>query len=387
MILKQEEIRFIFNPYVLLPGDILLMNTYEERLRAKMGCKYEHAAIYIGDAHLMEANGSHVLMSHIYSYAFREQDHACVLRLRKASPIKLQDIARSSRKQMGREYVNTNQFRYVRALKNTDQKDLSNRSFCSRLVAQSYSMEGIQLLPNADYCEPDDFLNSELLEVVPNAIVPFTEDLTTVVMNNQAQREATEIDSPNAELFSALGQLFEQDIQDLGQASMAVLNQPEKAQDAIEVVKQSRMFKHMEDVKRDTPWIFDDDQFFANYEDIDRALHFLYSQMNHYDNTILPYYKELHLQLITIAYYYPQCKFHEFLRDYIKAMVEEAVICRKRFEELYVETFSRYEKEFVSFVDRFGFYSNFEYKDTPTDISFLFNDLMKAWAKQDEQKK
>lgn len=50
MILKEHEIKYIFNPSVLLPGDILLMNTYEERLRKMMKCKYEHAAIYLGDA-------------------------------------------------------------------------------------------------------------------------------------------------------------------------------------------------------------------------------------------------------------------------------------------------------------------------------------------------
>ena len=85
MILKETEIKYIFNPYVLLPGDILLMNTYEEIFREKMKCQYEHAAIYVGNAYFMEANGAHVVMNHIYSYAFREQNHACVLRLKKYS--------------------------------------------------------------------------------------------------------------------------------------------------------------------------------------------------------------------------------------------------------------------------------------------------------------
>jgi len=30
----------------------------------------------------MVANGAHVVMNHIYSYAFREQDDACVLRFK-----------------------------------------------------------------------------------------------------------------------------------------------------------------------------------------------------------------------------------------------------------------------------------------------------------------
>lgn len=74
-------------------------------MRARMKCKYEHAAIYIGDAFLMEANGTHVVMSHIYSYAFREYEHTCVLRLKKSSPFILKEVARNARKQMGREYV------------------------------------------------------------------------------------------------------------------------------------------------------------------------------------------------------------------------------------------------------------------------------------------
>ena len=184
MIVPQDEIKYIFNPYNLLPGDILLMNTYEEDMRARMKCKYEHAAIYIGDAFLMEANGVHVVMSHIYSYAFREFDHACVLRLKKASTLTLKEIARNARKQMGREYVNRMQLRLVSKYKNTEKQDESNKSFCSRLVAQSYFYEGIKLLPNADFCEPDDFLKSDLLESVPDAITEFHEDLAKVVMNN-----------------------------------------------------------------------------------------------------------------------------------------------------------------------------------------------------------
>ena len=377
MILPKEEIKYIFNPYKLLPGDILLMNTYEERLRNKMGCKYEHAAIYIGDAYLMEANGAHVVMTHIYSYAFREADHACVLRLKKFSPITLQNIARASRQQMGREY-STRPFLRVRDFKNTDQKDNGNRSFCSRLVAQSYMEENVAIVPNADYCEPDDFLHSELLEQVSDAIVPFTDKMEKVVMNNQRLREANEIDSPNAELFKSLSQLYDVDIQDLTQFQLASFRNPELDESAIGIIKASRMFKHMDDVMRDIPWIMDDTDFLNHYKDSDAALHFLYSKMNHYDHTILPCYKELHLQTIAIAMYFPKSKVAIFLRDYIKQMVEDAVSCRKRFEKLYVVMFHERQQDFVRFIEKYGFYTEFEYVDQPTDISFILHDMMKA---------
>ena len=384
MILPKEEIKYIFNPYKLLPGDILLMNTYEERLRNKMGCKYEHAAIYIGDAYLMEANGAHVVMTHIYSYAFREADHACVLRLKKFSPITLQNIARASRQQMGREY-STRPFLRVRDFKNTDQKDNGNRSFCSRLVAQSYMEENVAIVPNADYCEPDDFLHSELLEQVSDAIVPFTDKMEKVVMNNQRLREANEIDSPNAELFKSLSQLYDVDIQDLTQFQLASFRNPELDESAIGIIKASRMFKHMDDVMRDIPWIMDDTDFLNHYKDSDAALHFLYSKMNHYDHTILPCYKELHLQTIAIAMYFPKSKVAIFLRDYIKQMVEDAVTCRKRFGELYVVMFHERQQDFVRFIEKYGFYTEFEYVDQPTDISFILHDMMKASFKSENK--
>lgn len=382
MIVPQEEIKYIFNPYNLLPGDILLMNTYEEDMRARMKCKYEHAAIYIGDAFMMEANGAHVVMSHIYSYAFREYEHACVLRLKKSSPLILEEVARNARKQMGREYVNTMQFRYVRAYKNTDKQDESNKSFCSRLVAQSYLFEGIQLLPNADYCEPDDFLTSELLEVVPNTITEIHEDLAKVVMNQQQQREETEIESPNAELFHELSKLYGLNIQDLGQALLPSQSRPELNERAIEIIKSSKMFKHMEEVKATSSWLFDDAQFLSHYTNVQEALHFLYSRMNHYDNTIIPYYKELHLQMIILAHYFSQNTLFVFMRDYIKEMVEEAITCRTRFADLFMLLAKERLTETFAFIKQYGLYRDIEYKPKPVDIGFLLKDIMKVYEKQ-----
>lgn len=380
MILPKEEIKYIFNPYILLPGDILLMNTYEERLRNKLGCQYEHAALYIGDAQLMEANGSHVVMTHIYSYAFREYNHACVLRLKKYSPITLQNIARNSRMQMGRAY-STRPFIHVREYKNTDQHDAGNRSFCSRLVAQSYAKENVRIVPNSDYCEPDDFLQSELLEDVRDAVVPFTEDLEKVVMSNQELREEKETDNPIAEMFQPLGQLYNQDIQDLNQFLLSAIRMPEHDESAIEIIKSSSMFKHKVAVIRETPWLMEDEDFLKHYSDTDAAMHFLYSQMRQYDNTIIPDYKELHLQTIVITMYHPESKVAIFLRDYIRQMVDDAIEFRERLADIFVLMFNERKDEFVKFIKKYGLYADFEYVDKPTDISFIFHEMMKATAR------
>ena len=330
----------------------------------------------------METNGAHVVMSHIYSYAFREHNHACVLRLKKLLPLTLKGVARNALKQMGREYVDTIQFKYVREYKNTDKQDESNKSFCSRLVAQSYLAEGIQLLPNADFCEPDDFLTSDLLEPIPDTITEFHEDLAKVVMNQQQMREANEIESPNAELFQELGKLYGQNIQDLGQALNPSLSHPELNDKAIEIIKLSKMFKNMEDVKATTPWLFDDEQFLSHYANTEGTLHFLYSSMNHYDHTILPDYKELHIQMIMLAHYFPQNTLFVFMRDYIKIMVDEAITCRIRFADLFILLAKERTTETLAFIDQYGLYRDIEYKPQPVDIGFLIKDIMKAYQKK-----
>lgn len=378
MTLKETEIKYIFNPYVLLPGDILLMNTYEENFREKMKCQYDHAAIYVGDAYFMEANGAHVVMNHIYSYAFREKNHACVLRLKKYSGKNLSNIARNARKQMGREYANTRELIYARLRKDSDIKDSSNRSFCSRLVAQSYAGEGINVLPNADYCEPDDFLKSDRLTIVEDGVVSASKDLLNVVINNQKFREEEEIESPNAEMFKELSGLYEEDIQDLTQFLKVSINKPHLDEQAIDVVKSSDMFKHIIMINKEMPWFMEDKRFLSHFEDVDKGMHFLYSQMNHYDHTILPDYKELHLQLIVIAYYQPQSKLIGFLKDYIADMVDEAITCRKRLAELFELMILTHKEALKAFFDKYGIYTEYEYIDKPTDISFILEEVMKC---------
>lgn len=382
MIIPKDEIKYIFNPYNLLPGDVLLMNTYDERLREKMGCKYEHSAIYLGDAYLMEANGAHVVMSHIYSYAFRDIEHACVLRLKNSSQYTLENIARKAREQMGRGYIDTRKFLHVRANKNTDKRDDCNLSFCSRLVAQCYQSAGIELLPNADYCEPDDFMSSDKLEIVENGISSFTDDLATVVINQQKFREEHECDSPNAELFQELSDLYGCNIQDLGQALMPSQTRPKLNDKAIEIIKASRMFKHLDDVKRETPWVLENSQFLDYYsEKVEKALHFIYSGMNHYDNTIIPNYRELHMQMLILANNYPGNSLYVFMKDHITKMVEEAIFFRERLTDLFLLLASERSTETSEFIEKYGIYKGLYYKPKTIDISFIFNDIMKALYK------
>lgn len=104
--------------------------------------------------------------------------------------------------------------------------------------------------------------------------------------------------------------------------------------------------------------------------------------MIHYDNTIIPYYKELHLQMIMLTYYFPQNTLFVFMRDYIKEMVEEAITCRTRFADLFMLLAKERSTETFAFIEQYGLYRDIEYKPKPVDIGFLLKDIMKVYEKQ-----
>ena len=235
MVVPKEEIKFVFNEPVMQPGDILLMNTYESQRRLMPGCQYDHVAIYLGDAFLMEADGTGVVMNHIYSYAFREEMHGCILRLKKSSPRIIDDSLFWIRSRMAMEF-GTQQARMVNALKNSDKKDQSNRTFCSRLVAQAYHQGGIDIVANPDYCSPDDFLLADCLEKIEPSLQPFIEEMTMTVMNGQYERNNSEWNICLAEMFQEFSKFYGDDIQTMDQFLVSAVHHTDKDTAAIELL-------------------------------------------------------------------------------------------------------------------------------------------------------
>ena len=107
-------------------------------------------------------------------------------------------------------------------------------------------------------------------------------------------------------------------------------------------------------------------------------MHFLYSQLNHNDHTILLYYKELHLQTIVLAKNYSQIKLLVFLRDIIKQMVEDAATCRKRLEALYILMFYQRKDDFELFIKKYGLYFGFKYHEQPINLDFILREMIKS---------
>lgn len=369
MVVEKDDIRFVFNEFIMQPGDVLLMNTYESQRRLMPGCKYDHAAIYLGDAYLIEADGLGVFMNHVYSYAFKESDHGCVLRLKNGSQRVIDNALHWVKGQMAMEF-GAHQARMVEHNKNSEVHEKSNRTFCSRLVAQAFHEGGVDLVHNPDFCAPDDFLASEYLEVVEPSLQPFTEEMSMTVMNGQEQRNKPDWNMCLAEMFMSMGDFYKEDIQTIDQLFVAAVHHTDVDETAIELLMQQKWMTHpVEQTKQIWPWFGDDDSFFAHFPSTEDVMFFLRNQILHYDKTYLPIFRENALNVWIFSRLRMDSKVVKVLSEHFDAILKEAISVRKRLADLYIEAFVRDEEGFLNFCKKYGHERSFEYKEGQIDIT------------------
>lgn len=380
-----EEIKYVFNGAVLQPGDILLMNTYHEVQRKVMerysgSCIYDHAALYIGDAFLMEANGLGVVMNHIYSYGFKAENDACIMRLKNQSPVTISNVIYNAKAFMGMEF-DGNEAHAVPANKNTDKEDTSNRTFCSRLVSQCFSDEGINLFKNPNYCSPDDFLTCELLEKIEPSLMPFTSEMEVTVENAQKQRVDFKSATYWAIPFQQLSSLYGEDIQTMAQLIAAASRHIENDESALSIIADNHLFEPVEDRKANWPWLDNDDDFFNHYPTTEKQMFFLSCQFLHFDLTYLPSLKQNFASISVAESMCPQSKVIERIAQGFKDILDETIQTRKRLAELYWSVAKRDKEGFKNFIAEYGLYKEFEYVETPISIDHILHDMMKVSSK------
>lgn len=163
----------------LIPGDIVLSrHTFglgiekisdvvtSKIIRTGSQGEYSHAMLYLGQT-IVHAQKPGVFSLNPQRLYVSAPDDLCVLRhlhLTEEAKCKIANYARS---QVGTLYSTSEAITTV-ILHKTNVCSLTRQQFCSRLVAQSYLVAGIQLVSNVDYCAPGDFLRSEALYLVPD---------------------------------------------------------------------------------------------------------------------------------------------------------------------------------------------------------------------------
>jgi hypothetical protein len=161
------------NDQRLQVGDIILTsssNKVSKAVRRATNSEISHAMIYVQHSSVIDATADGVHSSNIQRIFF--EDDSIVIALRPRSSLddetvrKITDFARAA---TGTEYSKSEAIGVVaRRMRRVG----SGKQFCSRLAAQAYAFAGISLVPDADYCSPEDLRKSERLVEIEDVLLP-----------------------------------------------------------------------------------------------------------------------------------------------------------------------------------------------------------------------
>lgn len=193
----------------------------------------------------------------------------------------MQNLITFCREQLGKGYSVWEAKRTL-TFKDTEEGPKSNETFCSRYVASAYKSQGYIIVKNAYYCEPDDFLKSDLLIKIEDAVQEVSKEMIPVIMENQSIRE-----NPNTilqEAFDQFSKLFGGSIQSMDELLLASIHHPELDVEAINILENETQlfFKPEEETRKAWPWFDDDEAFFVNFSTPESYLFFILNQFLHY---------------------------------------------------------------------------------------------------------
>lgn len=149
------------------PGDILFTarpGKISKTIRAATDGVVSHAMICVQQSSFIDSTSDGVQARNLQRELFEDDEQAFQFRL-KTPPGRqiLGQVIDYARAEVGARYSIGEAARSVAAVR----KPRSRRQFCSRLVARVYMMAGIDLVPDADYCSPEDLRRSPLLTELP----------------------------------------------------------------------------------------------------------------------------------------------------------------------------------------------------------------------------
>ena len=149
------------------PGDIVFTarpGKISKSIRIATNGVVSHAMICVQHGSFIDSTADGVQARSFQRELFEDDEQVFHFRVKKSvNPETLAKIVDFARAEVGARYSVAEAVRSVAAVK----KPRSRRQFCSRLVARVYQRAGFDLVPDADYCSPEDLRRSPLLIEVP----------------------------------------------------------------------------------------------------------------------------------------------------------------------------------------------------------------------------
>jgi hypothetical protein len=193
--MSESELRpRVFVADLIQPGDIVLTTTPEplsQSIRKVTGSDISHAMICVGKSSVVDSTGDGVHARNLGRLILEPSCAGHVLRpANSLTTDQLRSVISFARAAVGTRYTMTGATKSVLA-----GFVAGRRQFCSRLVAQAYRNAGVNLVSDADFCHPGEFLNSVALVEVPHVLrnlnLEEEADWREDIDNVQAMRDST----------------------------------------------------------------------------------------------------------------------------------------------------------------------------------------------------
>lgn len=222
---------YFLNIDKLVAGDIIVTRsttTLFKRLKSKVigiatGGEFSHVAIYVGNGSVIEAIPNGVHSHNVLRIPFSCVHDVKVLRLKPEiyNPEVIKNSIAFIRTNHGRQYAFIETIFSTPLFKKSD-ASTSNKTFCSRLVANAYNNAGLPIVDNSNYASPEDINSSDrLIEI---------EDVTIYLDKEYQPEDTSELLSQQVtvvnDLFQRLRNASGTDIQSFEQAISTVIKSP-----------------------------------------------------------------------------------------------------------------------------------------------------------------
>lgn len=187
---------YMINYNEMKDGDIVLCAFDDDtsRLIQKMsGCQYSHAMLFHQKS-LIEATTGGVFSQNPQRYLFNAIKEVCVVRLNEnIDSDKMSKICCFARDKVMTAYTTEEARRSIKK-NDTNENAKTPEQFCTRLVAQAYASEGINIVNNENYCTTKDILCSPKLDIVENMThEPTSEEIEIFNRPSQVYKNFCEI--------------------------------------------------------------------------------------------------------------------------------------------------------------------------------------------------
>lgn len=184
------------------PGDILFtarQGKISKTIRSATSGVVSHAMICVQYGSFIDSTSDGVQARNLQRELFEDDEQAFHFRL-KTPPSQevLKEIIEYARAEIGVQYSIIEALRSVA----TVYKPRSKKQFCSRLVARAFKMAGVELVPDADYCSPEDLRCSPLLMEIPIKFESVSDEKLAWMSNRPNPIQATH-NAQNAVLDAA----------------------------------------------------------------------------------------------------------------------------------------------------------------------------------------